>query len=124
MAGVIKRLWRWITNPVPIVGQVWYLDGIGLVQIVGFYLKGAYIQESTHEKPLFRMRTEFEVRPLKAIDGITGMNISPRTLRSSAELWQPSTLKQLTQQDEYTPEAKNTQLTSQQFRKGLKETVT
>ncbi len=28
------RLWRWLTNPRPFPGQMWRLDGVGLVRIL------------------------------------------------------------------------------------------
>ncbi len=31
--SVAQRWWRWMTNPMPMVGQVWSVDGVGLVEI-------------------------------------------------------------------------------------------
>ena len=31
---MIKRWWRWLTNPNPMVGQVWDVDGVGLFRVV------------------------------------------------------------------------------------------
>lgn len=30
---MIRRWWQWLTNPTPMAGQVWSVDGIGLVEI-------------------------------------------------------------------------------------------
>ncbi len=30
---MIRRWWRWATNPNPCVGQIWRLDGIGAVEV-------------------------------------------------------------------------------------------
>ncbi len=34
MGNLLKRWWRWFTNPRPLEGQFWYLDGVGIVRVV------------------------------------------------------------------------------------------
>lgn len=34
MIDLARRWWRWLTNPDPLPGQLWKLDGVGIVRIL------------------------------------------------------------------------------------------
>lgn len=49
MSSVWRRWWRWFTNPRPLSGQTWFLEGAGPVLITKVHdvsLEGKVIQKS------------------------------------------------------------------------------
>ena len=72
MRQALLRWWRWLVNPMPLVGQVWDLDGVGLVQVTSvdqYTLKGKRLSGGDPMQWLVRVfRAQAVLRDLRLED--------------------------------------------------------
>lgn len=88
---MLKRIWRWIANPTPLAGQTWYVDGVGLMKINRFVMKGAFSKE-VEGKSLVHLRDEYYLTHVKTGETYT---YTKSELLTSGFLWEPKSLKEL-----------------------------
>lgn len=77
MLNALRRWYRWVFNPTPIVGQYWILDGIGRVRVTE--IRSIYVYWI-------------------ATDG-TKADCRMGTFQSMGVLWQPRTLTEAAEHD-------------------------